>query len=470
MGKYSRLGKNILLVFVGNAGARIIGLLMLPFYTHWLSRADYGITDMINVCVTVSVSIVTCCLSEAVFRLPKDQHADIQKKYFSTGLFLSSIGLGAAAFIFYFITFFFLGDSIFSTYASLIYLIILTTFLQSYFQQFTRSIDKMNVYVTSGVLLAVFTAGFAFILIPGFGLTGFLWSQIVATVCALLYTLVGGKLWKYISIRSVDKTRYREMLKYSLPLVPNGVMAWLINGTNRFFLEKYYDLDTVGIFATAVKFPMLIGTFFQVFYISWQISVIEEYKSDKYHDFYNKIFSLVFLGLTVGMMTIALSSNLLTVIFVDEKFSDTQLYIPILTIAPLISCLAVFVGANFMASKETKYLFSTTVCGGLTCIVGNFILVPPFGIMGAAYAQIVSFAVMLGLRIYHTRKMAKINHKISYLLSFGSLLLIVLLFNSDLSAKYTITAFLILSILYFNKSAIKFLIHAIKVNHKAHQK
>jgi O-antigen/teichoic acid export membrane protein len=308
----------------------------------------------------------------------------------------------------------------------------------------------MNIYVTSGVLFAVFTAGFAFVLIPKYGITGFLCTQIVATTCAFLYTLIFGKLWKYLSLRSVDKVHFREMLNYSLPLVPNVIMAWLINGTNRFFLEHFHGLDTNGIFAAALKFPMLFGTFFHVFFISWQISAIEEYKSDKYNDFYNKIFSLVFLGLTGGMLAIALSSDLLTTIFVDAKFSDARLYIPILTVAPFISCLAVFVGVNFMATKKTKYAFTTTLYGGLTCIAGNIILVPSLGIMGAAYSQILSFAVMLVTRIYYTRKMAKINNLLSYLCSFVSLLLIVLLFNSGITAKFPIIALLILLILFFN--------------------
>jgi len=462
MGKYSRLGKNILLVFVGNAGARLIGFIMLPFYTRWLSQADYGTSDMINVCITISINMITCCLCDAIFRLPKGQPADVQKKYFSTGLSMSSIGLCAAALIFFIITRFLPEKSIFSEYAHLIYLIIFTTFLQSYFQQFTRSIDKMNIYVTSGVLLTVFTAGFAFLLIPVYGLTGFLWSQIIATFCASLYTLIFGKLWRYFSVWSVDMLRCGEMLKYSLPLVPNVVMAWLINGTNRFFLEHFHGLDTNGIFAAALKFPMLIGTFFHVFLISWQISVIEEYKSDKYYDFYNKIFSLVFLGLTGGMLAIALSSDFLTTIFINEKFSDARLYIPILTVAPFLSCLALFVGANFMASKETKFVFSTTAYAGLTCIVCNYLLVPSFGIMGAAYSQILSFAVMLVMRIFYSRKMAGINHILSYIGSFVSLLLIVLLFNSGISAKFPLIVILILLILFFNRYAIKLLIHAIR--------
>jgi O-antigen/teichoic acid export membrane protein len=394
---------------------------------------------------------------------------NIQKKYFSTGLFLALTGLSMTALVFFIITRFFLDGGIFFTYSHLIYLIILTNFFQSYFQQFTRSIDKMNIYVMSGVLLAVFTAGFAFVLIPKFGLIGFLWSQIFATTFALLYTMIYGKLWNYFSIRHLDKARCREMLQYSLPVVPHGIMAWLINGSNRFFLESFHGFDTIGIFAAALKFPMLIATFFHVFFISWQISAVEEYKSVKYHDFYNKIFSLIFFGLTVGMIAISLSSNILTMIM-DDKFSDARHYIPILTVSTLLSCLTMFVGVNFMASKQTKYVFITTGYAAITCIVSNLILVPSLEIMGAAYSQILTFAVMLLLRIYYTRKMARIDHKIWYLFSFVSFLLVVLLFNSEMSAKYPIIFLLILLILYFNKSAINFLTYAIKTTYKTYQK
>ena len=71
MNKYTRLGKNTALVFLGNAGSKFIGLLMLPFYTRWLSIDDYGLTDIITVYVTFLIGIVTCCIGESLFIFPK---------------------------------------------------------------------------------------------------------------------------------------------------------------------------------------------------------------------------------------------------------------------------------------------------------------------------------------------------------------------------------------------------------------
>ncbi|MDR0364995.1 MAG: polysaccharide biosynthesis protein, partial [Bacteroidales bacterium] len=84
MGKYRRLGKNTLLVFIGNMGAKIIGLLMLPFYTRWLSVEDYGTTDIINVYVSLLLGLATACVAEAVFIFPKGQPVERQKAYFSS--------------------------------------------------------------------------------------------------------------------------------------------------------------------------------------------------------------------------------------------------------------------------------------------------------------------------------------------------------------------------------------------------
>ena len=74
MNKYKRLGKNTFLVFIGNTGSKLIALVMLPFYTSWLSVEDYGVTDIINVYVSFLVSIVSCCIAESIFIFnPKDQ-------------------------------------------------------------------------------------------------------------------------------------------------------------------------------------------------------------------------------------------------------------------------------------------------------------------------------------------------------------------------------------------------------------
>lgn len=84
MGKYSRLGKNTILVFMGNAGSKLIGLVMLPFYTRWLSVEDYVLTDILSVYTTLLIGMVSCCIGESLFIFPKNVDDKEKKAYFST--------------------------------------------------------------------------------------------------------------------------------------------------------------------------------------------------------------------------------------------------------------------------------------------------------------------------------------------------------------------------------------------------
>ena len=138
MNNYKRLGKNTLLVFIGNIGSKSISFLMLPFYTSWLSTKDYGITDMINIYTTFLLSIITGCLAESIFIFPNKKTLIKQRVYFTTGLFFVLLSFVFSLFLFLFLNKIFNYYSIensFSKYILWIYWIIVATFCQNYMQQ-----------------------------------------------------------------------------------------------------------------------------------------------------------------------------------------------------------------------------------------------------------------------------------------------------------------------------------------------
>lgn len=267
MNKYKRLGKNTLLVFIGNAGSKLIGLVMLPFYTSWLSVEDYGVTDIINVYVSFLVSIVSCCIAESIFIFPKGQKVEKQKQYFSSGIvfvlqafFVSFLLFGTVDFVSSIYGF----SNSFTDYLWLIYGLMAATLLQQFFQQFTRSIDKMIVYGMAGIVLTLLTAICSFILIPLKGVVGYVLSLILANLFTGVYSFFFSGSYKYCSPGSVNNEYCREMLQYSVPLIPNGVMWWLVNALNRPIMETYVGLHGIGLFAVANKFPGIIAMIFTI--------------------------------------------------------------------------------------------------------------------------------------------------------------------------------------------------------------
>lgn len=413
MGKYKRLGKNTILVFIGNVGSKLITFIMLPFYTLWLSVSDYGVTDLITVYVSFLLSIVTCCLAEAIFIFPKGESLEKQKQYFSSGIFISFISLFITAILFYLLKFILKSidlDNTFTKYTWPIWGLITATFMQSYTQQFSRSIDKIKVYSISGIILTGTTALFSFIFIPKYGLYGYIYSQILSLIISALYTFVATRSYCYFSFESISKVSYIEMLKYSAPLIPNAIMWWLIGALNRPVMEKYLGMDDIGIFAVANKFPSILIVLFSIFVYSWQISVLEEFKKKGYKDFYNRMVRIIISLLVLVSCTMTVFSELIVKLAVDEKFSAAKEYIPILSLAVIFSSFSGLVGTNFSAARKSKYFFYSSVWGAATSIILSFTLIPIWGIYGTCLAIVLSHLIMAISRIIYSRKYVKVEN------------------------------------------------------------
>jgi O-antigen/teichoic acid export membrane protein len=455
MGKYRRLGKNTLLVFIGNAGAKVIGLLMLPFYTRWLSVEDYGTTDIINVYVSLLLGLVTACIADAVFVFPKDQSVEKQKSYFSSGLCFTFLSLGLTAFLFKIASSIFTYKEISNSFTDnvwFVYGLLVSSFLQQYIQQFVRSINKMKIYSTTGIVLTVSTAVFSFFIIPKWGVSGYVFALILAHILAAVYSAVFSGAFKYFSIKAVKKNTCVEMLKYSVPLIPNGMMWWLVGAFNRPLMEKHLGMHAVGIFAVANKFPGILSMIFSIFSISWQISVLEEFGKAGYADYYNKIFRLLVSGLVFIFFIIVISSKFIVGILTTDSFYESWKYIPILTLGVILSSVSGFAGSTFSASRESKFFFYSSVWGAVSSIVCNVILIQRLGIMGAAISVVVSFAVMSVSRIAYSLKYVKItNSKVYVLMFLISVLTIVFAVSIHrVWLKYSLMACLFILLVYMN--------------------
>lgn len=419
MSKYKQLGKNTVLVFVGNIGSKMIAFLMLPFYTKWLTVEDYGASDNALVYVSLLIAIVTLSISESIFIFPKDKDLTSQKQYFSSGLLYSLFLLIVTGFLLFGIKEFLQEVNILKSITnniSYIYLLVVALFLQTFSQQFSRSINNIKVYAISGVVLTFLTAILSLFLIPQYGLVGFFIAQILSFFISALYTFIHSKSYQYFSFEVLNFEKYRQMITYSIPLIPNAIMWWLVASLNRPLMEEYLGMHAIGLFAVAYKFPSLINVLFSVFMVSWQISVIEEYQKESYEKFYNQILKLVFSLLVFCVIMMSVLGKTLIGFVADIKFFEAWQYIPILSLSSLFAAVSGFVGTNFSATRESKYYFYSSVWGALIAVIFNIILIPIWGLYGAVTAIVLSHLIMAITRIKYSWKIVKISNVYFYLL------------------------------------------------------
>lgn len=439
-GRYKRLAHNTFLVFIGNASSKLIGILMLPLYTKWLSVSDYGIADIISVYAVLLGSLLTCCMYESLLVFPKNATKEIKKSSFSTGIFFILFSLAVSALLFKLISdiccFYGIVNS-FTNYIWLVYLMFSTDVIFRGIQCFCRSIDKLVPYSASGVVLTIFITIFAFLLIPKYGVIGFVAGKVFANIIAAVYAFISSKSIHYLSITNVSWGQLKPMLKYSIPLIPNSIMWWIVSAINRPILESYVGYEGIGLYAVANKFPGVLAMVHSVFMISWQLSVIEEFGKKDYSEFYNRIIRVVTMLSSVMVIIIALCSKIIVSVFVDSKFYDAWQYIPVLTFGILFSNLAGLVGCNFSASRESKYYFYSSFWSALMAVVMNILLIPICGVWGAVFASFISFFVGAFSRLLFSWKYVQLTGISKYILIFVLDVLFLLLII------YQITSFII---------------------------
>lgn len=458
--KYKTLGFNTFLIFIGNASAKLLGLIMLPFYTKWLSVEDYGITDIISVYATCLISIVSCCIYDAIFIFPRNQELNLQKQYFSSGIAFTLLVGSCTAFLFGIIesvSDYYHFNFSFTRYIWFIYALLFSEILQKYAQQFTRSINKMLIYSTTGIIVTGSTAIFSIILIPKKGVDGYVYSLVISHFIGALFAFIASQSYRFFNINKINITACKEMLYYSIPLIPNGLMWWLVNAANRPILEKYASYREIGLLAVAQKFPGILSMLFLVFINSWQISVIDEFGKKNYSDFYNKIFKLVFFSFSFILAIITFCSKFMINVLTTTEYYDAWIHIPILTLGVFFSNLGAFAGCNFSAVRISKYYFYSSMWAAISAVILNITLVPFLGLLGASVSTMLSMLIMAISRFKYSWQFVKIKRISQYImvLFFNIILYLMVVANCNLLLSMILLIIMLIFTLYSNKSIIK---------------
>ena len=224
-----KLVKNVILFAIGNIGSKLLQVILVPLYTRVMTSAEYGTVDIMQAIVSLLIPICSFTIYEAVFRYAMEKDYD-KKAVYSTGIIMSLAGtlllcLGGAGASFFI-------DPIF------VWLVVANSivgFFRSLLSQYARAVEKTVLFTVDSVLLTVFVLilNIIFIVKLNLGITGYMLGYIIANLlsCIILYICLGN--YRKFSLKAVTKPIIKEMLKYSLPLIPNAVCWWLSSFIDR---------------------------------------------------------------------------------------------------------------------------------------------------------------------------------------------------------------------------------------------
>lgn len=400
--RYSKLGKNTLWMTIGSFSTKLLSFFLVPLYTNCLSAAEYGISDLLTTTVNLLIPFLTVTASEGILRLTLDKNTD-KKQIFSIAAHIFTGG---------FIVFLFLSLPVLkilslSEYILFFIFYYITTALSSVFQQFSKGLEHMRIFVLSGIISSFVTVALNifFLVFIRAGIEGYLMAMIIGGGVQSVYLFFREKLWQYYLLPArIDKKSFRIFLNYCIPLIPNSLSWWISNSSDRYMIAYFDSAVLLGLYSVAYKIPSIVSVISNIFTGAWQISAVDNF-GDKnsvsfFEDIYHKYSSLY----AIGCSGIILFIKVLAKLLFAKEFYHAWSFAAVLTFAALFQAMGGFLGIVYAAAMETKQIFFTTMLGAVSNVILNIIWIPFYGAMGASAATLVSYFLVWMIRLTASHK------------------------------------------------------------------
>lgn len=408
MNKKKQLAKNTIIIFFGRVCTQLISFFLLPLYTSYLATKEYGTVDLIQTYVTLLVPIITLELEMSIFRFLIDSRKSEKEtnKLISNNFFILGISLSIFSILYIIVSSF-----VTIPYRWLILVDIIVCVLSGNFLQVARGFGKTLDYAISCILTGLTTVISNIILICFVHMQaeGMIISMALANFVCSLYLFIRLKLYSKINFKIVDFKQIKEMYKYSLPLIPNGISWWIVNVSDRSIISIVLGASANGLYAISNKFPTIISSLTGVFNLSWSESAALHINSSDRDEFFSDITNTVlrlFMALGVGMLA---CMPFVFPILIDSKYNDAYNYIPFLVLGTVFNVAICLYSQVYLAKKLSKQVASTAIVGAIINILINVIFIKQIGLYAAAISTMVSYFVMMVYRHFDLKKYVNIK-------------------------------------------------------------
>ena len=310
MNKKKELTKNTILLFISKFFTSTITFLLIPLYTRLLSTSDYGYIDLIQTYILLIVPILLLRFDSAIFRFLIDARNDEKEK--KRIISISLLTTLVQSFLFSVVV---IILNIFINIKFFPYILINIIFMgiSQILLQASRGLGNIKVFsigsIVSGVVsvlcnvlfIAFLKKGAEFILI----------SNTIGNAAAIIYVFITNKIYKYLDRNYITFSKIKEMLSYSLPMIPDGLSWWVVNVSDRTIITSFLGTNYNGIYAISGKFSNILATIFGIFNMAWQESaslhVNDNDRDEYFSDIFNITLIIIIININIASLNIIIS-------------------------------------------------------------------------------------------------------------------------------------------------------------------
>lgn len=405
---------------VSNIVGRFITFLLVPFYTQFLPQGDYGIVTVVYSWIAFLFGVFTFGLEPAYMRYVTG--VDRQRR---NRVFASSFLFIAAASVLLFAmlllvqpqlqTFLQLREEWNSIILLALGMVVLDAVNIVPFAAL-RMEDRARRFATIKIISILINVGLNIYFIA------ILQESIVWIFVAGILSSLSSTLLLLPTIAShlrpgLQPRLLRELLRYGLPTMPGAVAIMLIEIIDKPIMLELTNAATVGVYQANYKLGIFMMLVVTVFRYAWQPFYLQLAEKDEARALFARVLTyFVLLGAIIVLM---LSLFISDIVRIPIPFTDRHLihpdYLGGLGIVPIILFSYVWAGiaqilnAGLYIKKKTVFILIATAAGAGVNIVANLLLIPVWGMYGAAAATFIAYFTICvvyafaGARIYPVR-------------------------------------------------------------------
>ena len=260
-----------------------------------------------------------------------------------------------------------------------------------------------------------------FIAVLHYGAYGMLIATLVSNIICAIFVCIKKRIYKYIRIKKIKKLKVKQLLAYSIPLVPNTLSWWIVNASDRTIITYFLDISFNGIYSAANKFSSICVTFFSIFNLTWTESAAVHYKDEDSSVYFSKIFNTTIqLFSCICLLVISIMPFVFKLLIRGEGYADAYYQIPILMIATVFNIAVALFGSVYIAQKKSKEIAKTSIYSAVINIVINVIGIKFIGLYAASISTLIAYLSMTIYRYFDVQKYVKIKllyKKIGYIIA-----------------------------------------------------
>jgi len=453
--KIKHLAKHSFVYSISNVALKASGIILLPLYTKYFTLEEYGQLGLLLITIIIFSQSLVLGQGLSIIRFNNTVGYEGKRKsvFFTITLFILIV-----ISLFLILTETFLteiaslfGDpAIYEHYINICIYIVAVITLNNLFLSKLRADDRSVTYTLSGIvkLLVMIVLSIYFVAFMQTGIEGVLYAQLAGELSNTIFVLP----LMLKEIKPVfDKAIIKESMRYGFPLIFSSMAINFLNGSDRYIIKYLLNDAQLGLYELAYKVAGVHNMFLIMpFNLTFFPLAFKLFKKENDKHYYSKIKTyFAFIMVWAGLALCVFSKEIIML------FAQHSSYYPAYSVVPWIVLAYILYGVSLVSSLG-MYLtgnnhfvaYITLFCAALN-IGLNFLLIPEFGILGAAVNTLIAFFVLDILSNIASNKYYKIsfeNYKLFKIFFIGTILFLLSSYfdESILVIKFPIKTFVIL--------------------------